>query len=203
VKWSKEETDMSRTLRLSMIAVLLLSTSTLGLLGYNALNPPAAKPVSEPASEPAPAPEPKSQLKKTRPIRLWPTTPPDPDAGCIAEAKYAFNKSDLTNGDLLDYKASHPRCLDTPVSMPMQEDAATADLKRREANLRQQIANCEGLSRQETLAPPGAVKTVLSPTPTVVQPISRADSCWKYAEIMRKALTNDQPSFWSSTKKPE
>src|SRR5262245_46277764 len=54
---------MSRTLRLSIIAVMLLSTTALGIIGYNQLNPPPppAPPPPEPAPTPVivqPAPEP-------------------------------------------------------------------------------------------------------------------------------------------------
>jgi hypothetical protein len=45
---------MNRTTRLSLIAVMLLATSALGILGWNAMHPP--QPASAPPSHPPPQP---------------------------------------------------------------------------------------------------------------------------------------------------
>src|SRR5262245_25690276 len=63
---------MSRTLRLSIIAVMLLSTTALGMIAYNTLNPPAqpAPPPPEPAPTPVivrgTAPSPRAATSGTR-----------------------------------------------------------------------------------------------------------------------------------------
>jgi hypothetical protein len=180
---------MSRTLRLSVIATMLLATTALSTIAYKAIYPPEVQ-----ASPPTPTPKPEPEVphvKKTRPIRLWPLAKPDPYEGCIVEAKYAFNKLDITDGELHEYIGRHPRCMETPVSMPMNS-TANADFKRREANLKQQIHDCEVMSRMETLTPPGRSEMVNLKDLTIVRPISRAEECWKQAKILREALENDR-----------
>src|SRR5689334_4187650 len=49
---------MNRTTRLSVIAVLLLSTTALGIMGWNAMHPSQPTPEPAPALSPAPAPTP-------------------------------------------------------------------------------------------------------------------------------------------------
>ena len=184
---------MSRTLRLSIIATMLLATTALGTIAYKAFNPPLP-----PAPEPTPAPvlEPKPRPRILRILPIPHSEPkPDPQIACAGEAKYAFNKSDLTSEELLEYIDRHPDCLKTPVALLMG-DTSIADRKRREANLRQQIKDCETLSRMETLTPPGRSNTLIglgTNAPTIVQAVSRADACWKYAEILRKELGIEQP----------
>ena len=50
---------MSRTTRLSLIVVMFLATSALGILGWNAMHPPQLAPEPGPAPAPAPAPQPR------------------------------------------------------------------------------------------------------------------------------------------------
>jgi hypothetical protein len=177
---------MSRTFRLSIIATMLLATTALSMMAYNVMNPP-------PPPEPPAKPEVKVEAPKPRPriVRLMPLfKPADPNIGCIAEAKYVYGTSVLTDEQLHEYIGRHPQCLTVPVSMPMQVSTEMADYRRRQANLKQQIRDCETLSRMETLTPPGGRMTVLGSNLVHVEPVSRADACWKYAKIMQDALGN-------------
>src|SRR5262245_51311031 len=49
---------MNRITRLSLIAVMLLATSALGILGWNAMHPSQPAPEPAPVSAPVPAPTP-------------------------------------------------------------------------------------------------------------------------------------------------
>ena len=49
---------MNRATRLSLIAVMLLATSALGILGWNAMHPPQPAPEPAPVSAPVPVPAP-------------------------------------------------------------------------------------------------------------------------------------------------
>jgi hypothetical protein len=61
---------MNRTTRLSLIAVMLLATTALGIVGYNAMRPPAPPP--EPKEEPRlPPPQPAVYPEAPRPNPVY------------------------------------------------------------------------------------------------------------------------------------
>jgi hypothetical protein len=183
---------------------MLLATTALGSIAYRAMNPP-----------PPPPPEPEKPVVKVIrrvPIRPLPkqAEPPKPAerdlntkiAGCLAEAREVFQRTP-TSKELDGYMTKHPRCLDAPVPVGINYPGTFAfpdwnvefsntDPAQRETRLQQQINFCEVVSRQETLTPPGGTITVLGNSPTVVAPKSRADSCWKYVDQMRRT-SSQQP----------
>ena len=115
--FSVRDSDMSSTLRLLIVMVLLLATGALGLIAYNAYLPKPVAPVAQNA--PAPAPASAGYLVAARPL----------PAGTLArDEDFAVRSGDAPSGAILDTPAARAGLRGSLVRTFLDMDApVTAD----------------------------------------------------------------------------